>query len=181
MRIVNEGANSELFIRTTIATRPNAALKLNANVVGRLAVERGKLNDKITKQIHNSTVAANEEKSKRKIIVLDAPPPMTTAKGTKRKAPAKSTGAASVLASTSYSASTRSLPAPEPAKQVTSPSPSPTKEGVSPIRTRLVHFLALGPQTAMNILKSIGGGTTDKQVRSKIVECLNEVCRFYFS
>ena len=83
MRFNREKDNHELFIRTTTAVRPNAPLKLNANVVGKFNVEH--LLDRVSKQLQESTAAAAKQKTERKTIMLSTPPVTTTTKGGKKK------------------------------------------------------------------------------------------------
>ncbi|TDL26085.1 hypothetical protein BD410DRAFT_784108 [Rickenella mellea] len=176
MRASYETTSHELFIRTTKAQRPSASLRLNADVFGRFDVERD-LSEKLTKRIHDSSVAAAKQKTERKVVMLDAP--LVGAAGTKKGKAQPKNKAKSLLASSSTKPSprissplARSIAQPQPAA---SSSSTPLKEGNSPIRARLVHFLALGSQSTEEVVKVIGGGTSDLSLRTKIVQVLEDV------
>lgn len=169
MRFNKEKENHELFIRTTTAVRPNAPLKLNANVVGKFNVERD-LSEKLSKQIQEASAAAAKQKTERRVIMLDKPLTTTGKAPVKRKAPTKA-AATKVM-------TVKNVTAPTTNTSVTQPAASPSslsQEMVLQLRQRLVHYLALGSATAPDILKNVGGIETDWDVRRKIIEILNEV------
>lgn len=168
MRFDREKDNHELFIRTTTTMRPNAPLRLSANILGKLFVEP-KLSAKTSSHLRN--VAAAEKKDKKKTILLETPPDLSPApKGSRKpytvvtKVVAKnyvnSPLSRSNVPSTSGVPSTAGIPA----------------ETVAEYRLRLVHYLALGPATLDEIVKNIGGLEVDPVTRQKILELLNEVC-----
>lgn len=63
---------------------------------------------------------------------------------------------------------TRTAPAPS-TSSTTSSTTAPTKDGVVPLRTRLVHYIALNEPTSEEVVRVVGGR------RSEILECLDQV------
>ena len=169
MRFNREKDNHELFIRTTTAVRPNAPLKLNANVVGKFNVEH--LLDKVSKQLQESTAAAAKQKTERKTIMLSTPPVTTTTKSSaaKRKTQTKTTIAPTKVITVTKNFST------QPTVPAASSSSTLPEDTVQQLRQRLVHYLALGSGTAADVLKNVGGVEAEWDVKRKISELLNEV------
>ena len=132
MRYERERENHELFIRTTTTMRPNAPLRLSANILGKLFVEP------------RPSATTSSQKDKKVIAKNYADSPLSR----------------SNVASASGIPSTAGIPA----------------ETVAEYRLRLVHYLALGPATIDEILKTVGGLEVDPVARQKILELLNEVC-----
>lgn len=112
--------------------RPNAPLRLSANILGKLFVEP------------RPSATTSSQKDKKVIAKNYADSPLSR----------------SNVASASGIPSTAGIPA----------------ETVAEYRLRLVHYLALGPATIDEILKTVGGLEVDPVARQKILELLNEVC-----
>ncbi|THH08294.1 hypothetical protein EW145_g2798 [Phellinidium pouzarii] len=175
MQYNKEKDNQELFIRTTMSARPNAALRLNANVVGKFLVERVFL-DKALQKMRDTKAAADKQKSERKTIMIDTPPIIPTAtqkSAAKRKAPPKNTSWTTPTIVKSYATTGPSIPTSEP--RVSPSSTSFPKDVLAVFRQRLVHYLALGAATQPDIVKNVGGVEAERDVRLKITEILNEV------
>ncbi|KAI5120339.1 hypothetical protein M0805_009415 [Coniferiporia weirii] len=173
MRYNKEKDNQELFIRTTMSARPNAPLKLNANVVGKFLVERH-LSDVAVQRVRDATAAAAKQKSERKTIMIDTPPTMPTVTQksvVKRKGPPKSTPKSTPTIVKSYAITVP--PTSEPGGSTSSV--SFPKETIALYRQRLIHYLALGAATQPDVVKEVGGLEVDRDVRLKITEILNEV------
>ena len=177
MRYDKEKENQELFIRTTMPTRPNAPLRLNANVVGKFAVEKV-LSDKLSQRMHNATAAALKQKAERKVPMVDGPPPAVSAPvaskpAPKRKAPAKSTPKSSTPTIVKSYATASPNPA---AGSNGSSSVALPKELATQYRQRLIHYLALGSATVQDIFKEFGGSEIDHNTRAGIMDLIHDVC-----
>ncbi|KAI6040202.1 hypothetical protein EDC04DRAFT_2894202 [Pisolithus marmoratus] len=86
-----ESTPHEIYLRTSSAAKPNAPLKLYANVIGKFMVER-QLGAKVTDGVRQRTMEAKKAHSERQAILLDRPPiPIPTTKHTKRKTPGSGT------------------------------------------------------------------------------------------
>ncbi|KAL5523663.1 hypothetical protein ACEPAG_7836 [Sanghuangporus baumii] len=174
MRYDREKENQELFIRTTMPNRPNAPLRLNANVVGKFAVEKV-LSNKISQRLHHATAAAQKQKAERKAKMMDAPPavtpPVAQKPAPKRKAPPKSAPKSTPTIVKSYA--------------TTSPNPTASPNGSASValpkdlattyRQRLIHYLALGSATVQDIFKEFGGSEIDHNTRAGIMDLLHDV------
>ena len=181
MRYDKEKENQELFIRTTMPTRPNAPLRLNANVVGKFAVEKV-LSDKLSQRMHNATAAALKQKAERKVPMMDGPPPAVSAPvaqkpaqkpAPKRKAPAK----APPKSSTPTIVKSYATASPNPAAGSNgSSSVALPKELATQYRQRLIHYLALGSATVQDIFKEFGGSEIDHNTRAGIMDLIHDVC-----
>ena len=171
MKVHPESANSDLFIRTTTSLRPTGPLKLNANVLGRCVVDK-LLTERLAKQIHESTLAAEKAKKGRTTIMLDKPPPEASTKG-RRKAIVK-TVRQSVPSPLSQIVASQ----PQPVASSSTTNSSNLGERLLELRSRLIHFLALGPQSSADVLKHVGGANQDNETRRAIVELLSQVSIF---
>src|SRR5258708_39397787 len=92
MRGVQEFTPHELYLRSALASKINAPLKLYADIDGKFTVER-ELNGRTESKVHQSTADAQKSKSGGRIVVLDAPPtlaPTTTKSVPPRKQKRKS-------------------------------------------------------------------------------------------
>ncbi|KAL5507387.1 hypothetical protein ACEPAH_6843 [Sanghuangporus vaninii] len=174
MRYDREKENQELFIRTTMPNRPNAPLRLNANVVGKFAVEKV-LSDKLSQRLHHATAAAAKQRAERKAIMVDTPlavtPPVAQKPAPKRKAPPKSTPKSTPTIVKSYATTSPNLTA-SPNGSVSIALP---KELATTYRQRLIHYLALGSATVQDIFKEFGGSEIDHNTRAGIMDLLHDV------
>src|SRR6267378_3170272 len=75
MHGVQESTPHELYLRSALASKINAPLKLYADIAGKFIVGR-ELNGKTESKVHQSTADAQKSKSGGRIVVLDAPPPL---------------------------------------------------------------------------------------------------------
>ncbi|KAL5528541.1 hypothetical protein ACEPAF_7677 [Sanghuangporus sanghuang] len=174
MRYDREKENQELFIRTTMPNRPNAALRLNANVVGKFTVEKV-LSDRLSQRLHHATAAAVRQRAERKAIMVNTPlavtPPVAQKPAPKRKAPPKSTPKSIPTIVKSY-ATTSPNPTASPNGSVSIALP---KELATTYRQRLIHYLALGSATVQDIFKEFGGSEIDHNTRAGILDLLHDV------
>lgn len=175
MRYSKEKENQELFIRTTMAARPNPPLKLNANVVGKFVVEQF-MSDKAAQRAHNTSHVASKPKMENKVQMIDGPtavtPTVQKATGTagpKKKAASKAPQHTPTIVK-NYASS-----APQPTQAPSAPSVSLPKDVEAHLRQRLVHDLALGAAPVPDVLKRVGGVEADQDTRTKIIELLHEV------
>lgn len=155
----------ELFIRTTTASKPTGPLKLMANVVGRFIVGQ-ELSEKITKRIHDKTVAAQKQKSERKTQILDPSSVLSKGKGSKARA------------STSHSRPSLNLKAAAAVLPLRHQvSNSATDASIShdlPLRKLLIHRLALGSQTLKQLLEAAASLLQSGTARADVVKLLYE-------
>lgn len=173
MRYDKEKDNQELFIRTTMAARPNAPLKLNANVIGKFAVKQV-LSDQISQRLHNSNAAVAKRP---KIQVIE--PSLTAAvpqnSGPPKKKVPKSTtttGKSTPTIVKSYATPTQT---PVPTTTASASSVSLPKDVVLVYRQRLIHYLALGAAAEEDIFKEYGGKDIDRNTKAALTDILNEV------
>ncbi|KAH9485346.1 hypothetical protein JR316_0002254 [Psilocybe cubensis] len=157
MNRLKETNTHEIFLRTSSASKKSAPLKLYANVVGKLTVER-ELGDEVRNKVRESTQDAAAQRNTRTTVFLDTPPDVPSTK--KRKDPPsnmfhKSTRpsapikAAPVAASSSSSMSSSVN---KPAASTSTP-----KSLSSPARLRIVQHLALyGEATESRLFQLLG-------------------------
>src|SRR5712691_6204218 len=89
MRGVQESTPHELYLRSALASKINAPLKLYADIAGKFTVER-ELNGKTQSKVQQSTADAQKTKAERRIVVLDKPPtPTASSSKSKSSAPPK--------------------------------------------------------------------------------------------
>ncbi|EJD02832.1 uncharacterized protein FOMMEDRAFT_167976 [Fomitiporia mediterranea MF3/22] len=171
MRYDREKDNQELFIRTTMAARPNAPLKLNANVVGKFTVEKV-LNNKIAQRVREATVTAKQQKNVSKAKRLEESSAMTNV--AQKKDPSKKPAPQSTPTIVKSYAST----APNATTSTSGPSSAALpKEMATTYRQRLVHYLALGAATRQDVLKEFGGQEVDHDIRTGIMDILIAVAQ----
>jgi len=178
MRPLKEGTPHELYLHASSAAKPMAPLKLYANVTGKFTVER-ELGEKVQDRIRESTLGAVKQRSERKTILIDTPPDLHPVHGKKRKAPTSSMFRKPVQQSdhlrNNAGASTAALPA-----RVSSPVPSQqtTKEGLIPVRKRLIHCLAVSERSSDEVIQLVGGSDCDPSLRREVLGLLDEVIRY---
>lgn len=187
MRPQQETAPHELYIRALSASKPNptAPLKFYANVTGKFMIER-KLGERVESVVRDKTAAAEKQRTERKTIMLDAPPPATVIKHPKKKPAVKKhpvveahsrTMSASSSVQPSRMASPRpmTLPTRDPQPSHLSPRPPPSHLAKDDtLRGRLIHFLALSPRSREDVMKIVGG-VDDGSYRKDLLDLLKEV------
>ncbi|KAH9998483.1 hypothetical protein BJV74DRAFT_883171 [Russula compacta] len=169
----------ELYLRSALASKINAPLKLYADIAGKFNVER-ELNGKAESKVHQSTADAQKTKSERRIVLLDNPPTLTSsATKTKPSAPAKKRKPA-VSATTTVRRVQHIIQAKYEGSSVargrqspSHPLPSSQASPVSPaIRAQMVHLLAKGPRTKEDVLTQVGGSDASESLRVQLNELL---------
>jgi RNA polymerase II elongation factor ELL len=190
MRPHQETSPHELYIRAVPANKTTAPLKFYAKVVGKFMVER-QLGSRVESLVRDKTAAAEKQRTERKTILLDAPPPTAPPVKPPKKTATKKKHI-SVETSRSLSASSSTQPSrmvsPRPPLLQTkeqmvpraSPRP-PTASASNSDRGRLIHFLALGPRTVADVMKYVGGVKGDEPFRHDLVELLKAVSTFAIS
>lgn len=180
MHGVQESTPHELYLRSALASKINAPLKLYADIAGKFIVGR-ELNGKSESKVHQSTADAQKSKSGGRIVVLDAPPTLA-ASATKAKSSGsikkRKTAVSAPIAATvrrvphvvraknegSSAARGQSPPPPPPASQSSPVSPA--------MRAQMIHLLAKGSRTKEDVLTQVGGSQTSDTLRVQLNELL---------
>ncbi|KAH7911033.1 hypothetical protein BJ138DRAFT_1151642 [Hygrophoropsis aurantiaca] len=168
MRSQKETSPHEIYLRSASAAKPMAPLKLYANVTGKFIVER-ELVGKVAQEVRKQTQVAQEKRSERQTILLDAPPVAVNGKATKRKQPGSSTIVKKAIHGDTLRV--HSTPSSGPPARKVSPLPQipPSKVQDAAARKRLIHCLALTPRLGDEVIKLVGGPRAD------LVELLKDV------
>ncbi|KAI6121822.1 hypothetical protein F5141DRAFT_999440 [Pisolithus sp. B1] len=174
MRAQQEGSPHEIYLRTSSAAKPNAPLKLYANVIGKFMVER-QLGAKVTDGVRQRTLEAKKAHSERQAILLEQPPiPTPSTKHTKRKTPGSGTVIKKAVAPVDQLrvSSTSSTPL-----RKVSPLPQnpPSSRVNADVRRRLVHCLAIQPRLSDDAVRMVGGANISVQTREELLRLLEEV------
>lgn len=174
MRSQKESSPHEIYLRMSTAAKPNVPLKLYANVIGKLMVER-ELGAKITDGVRQRTIEAKKAHSERKAILLDQPPiPAPGSKPTKRKVPGSGMVVKkSVTPMDQLRTSSSSI---APSRKV-SPLPHnpPSSRANVDVRRRLVHFLAMQQRLADDAIRMVGGANISAPAREDLLRLLEDV------
>ncbi|KAH9016205.1 hypothetical protein EDB84DRAFT_1524380 [Lactarius hengduanensis] len=175
MQGAQESTPHELYLRSALASKINAPLKLYADIAGKFIVGR-ELNGKAESKVHQSTAEAQKSKSGGRIVVLDAPPTLAasaTKAKPKRKPPVSAPIAATVRRvphvvraknEGSSAARGQSPPPPLPASQSSPVSPA--------MRAQMIHLLAKGSRTKEDVLTQVGGSQAPETLRVQLNELL---------
>lgn len=186
MRGVQESTPHELYLRSALASKINAPLKLYADIAGKFTVER-ELNGKTESKVQQSTADAQKTKSERRIVLLDNPPALTpSATKSKSSAPPKKRKPA---VSAPIAATVRRVPHVVRAKYEGSSAahpqspphslPSSQSSPVPPaMRAQMIHLLAKGPRTKEAVLSQVGGPSASESLRVQLNELLVTVRMF---
>ncbi|KAG6335958.1 hypothetical protein ID866_3134 [Astraeus odoratus] len=174
MRSLQESTPHEIYLRTSSAAKPNAPLKLYANVIGKFIVER-QLDAKVTDGVRQRAMEVKKAHSERHAILLDQPPVQTTgSKSSKRKAP----GSGTVIKKSATPLDTLRTPSSStmPSRKV-SPLPviPPSSRANADVRRRLVHCLAIHPRYTDEVIKMVGGPSVATQAREDLLALLDDV------
>ncbi|KAI9463711.1 hypothetical protein BJY52DRAFT_932497 [Lactarius psammicola] len=180
MQGAQESTPHELYLRSALASKINAPLKLYADIAGKFIVGR-ELNGKAESKVHQSTADAQKSKSGGRIVVLDAPPPLAaSATKAKSSAPPKKRKPA---VSAPIAATVRRVPHVVRAKNEGSsaargqsplpPLPASQSSPVSPaMRAQMIHLLAKGSRTKEDVLTQVGGSQASETLRVQLNELL---------
>ncbi|KAG0700840.1 hypothetical protein DFH29DRAFT_876312 [Suillus ampliporus] len=172
MRPLKEDSPHEIYLRTSSAAKPNAPLKLYANVMGKFIVDR-QLGEKVTDKVRQQTIEAKKQHSERQTIMLDAPLiPAGGAKNLKRKAP----GSGTVVKKTIQRDTLRAPSASTVTARKISPIPqTASSKANADVRRRLVHFLAVEPRETDLAVARVCGNNCDATARTNLLSILEEV------
>ncbi|KAG1870238.1 hypothetical protein DFJ58DRAFT_765245 [Suillus subalutaceus] len=172
MRPLKESTPHEIYLRTSSAAKPNAPLKLYANVMGKFIVDR-QLGEKVTDKVRQQTIEAKKQHSERQTIMLDAP--LMSAAGTKnlkRKAP----GSGTVVRKSAQRDTLRTPAASTPVTRKISPIPqAASSKANADIRRRLIHFLAVEPRETDLAVSRVCGNNCDDTAKANLLSILEEV------
>ena len=177
MRGDPESTPHELYLRSALASKVNAPLKLYADIAGKFYVER-ELNGKTEAKVQQSTADAQKNKSERRIVLLDNPPALTSSTKTKSSAPSKKRKPAvsAPIAATVKRVPIRAKNEGSSAARGQSPPhslPSSQSSPVPPaIRAQMIHLLAKGPRTKEDVLTQVGGPDPPESLLVQLNELL---------
>jgi RNA polymerase II elongation factor ELL len=174
MRGVQESTPHELYLRSALASKVNAPLKLYADIAGKFHVER-ELNGKAESKVQQSTADARKTKTERRIVL---PPHTSSTTKTKSSAPAKKR---KPVVSAPIAATVKRVPVrvknegssaargPSPPHSLPSSQSSPVPPA---IRAQMIHLLAKGPRTKDDVLTQVGGPDASQSLRVQLNELL---------
>ena len=180
MRGVPESTQHELYLRSALASKINAPLKLYADIAGKFTVGR-ELNGKAESKVHQSSADAQKSKSGGRIRLLEAPPTLSSSSTTKVKpsaAPKKRKAAVSApIAATVKRVPVRAKNEGSSAARGQSPPPPlPTSQSTSTLppamRAHMIHLLAKGSRTKEDVLTQVGGPDASESLRLQLNELL---------
>jgi len=153
-----ENSPHELYLRASSAAKPMAPLKLSANVIGKFTVGR-ELDQKVEDKVRGSTLLAQKKRTERTAIMLDTPPPTTAPSANRNKKRNQQSALRKPV---------------QPSATVSPSVPIPTGKEL-PVRSRLIHCLALTPRVADDAIKLVGGPACDASLRKTLLDLLEEV------
>lgn len=184
MRVVQESTPHELYLRSALASKVNAPLKLYADIAGKFILDR-ELNGRTESKVQQSTADAQKTKTERRIVYLDNPPTLTSS-STKNKSSAPARKRKPVV-SAPIAATVKRVPiraknegssaarGPSPPHSLPSSQPSPVPAA---IRAQMIHFLARGPRSKEEVLIQVGGPDASESLRVQLNELLVTVSIF---
>ncbi|KAG2366314.1 hypothetical protein BDR07DRAFT_1607022 [Suillus spraguei] len=172
MRPLKESSPHEIYLRTSSAAKPNAPLKLYANVMGKFIVDR-QLDEKVTDKVRQQTIEAKKQHSERQTIMLDAPLiSASSTKNLKRKTP----GSGTVVKKIAQRDTLRTPAASTPVTRKISPIPqTASSKANADIRRRLIHFLAVENRETDLTVARVCGNSCDATARANLLSILEEV------
>lgn len=172
MRPLKESSPHEIYLRTSSAAKPNAPLKLYANVMGKFIVDR-QLGEKVTDKVRQQTIEAKKQHSERQTIMLDAPLMSAAgAKNLKRKTP----GSGTVVKKSAPRDTLRTPAASTPVARKISPIPqTASSKANADVRRRLIHFLAVEARETDLAVARVCGNSCDATARGNLLRVLEEV------
>ncbi|KAH9994027.1 hypothetical protein BJV77DRAFT_916157, partial [Russula vinacea] len=178
MRSDTESTPHELYLRSALASKVNAPLKLYADIAGKFYVKR-ELDRKTESKVQQSTADAQKNKSERRIVLLDTPPALTSS-ATKAKSSASSkkrkSAVSAPIAATVKRVPIRAKNEGSSAARGQSPPhslPSSQSSPVPPaIRAQMIHLLAKGPRTKEDVLTQVGGPDPSESLLVQLNELL---------
>ena len=181
MRIIGEAAPHELYLRSTPLNKPNAPLKLYANITGKITVER-ELDQKIEDKVSQSTADAAKAKNSRRIVVIDEPPPKkpaaASAATTKKKKAGTSVSvtrrAPQIIQAKNEGSSRLASPAPNHGKALSPLRPPAATTNIN-LRQRVIRCVAASPRTQDEVVNLVGGPSCADSTRRDVLAQLEDV------
>lgn len=174
MRHSEETTIHELFLRASSASKKSAPLKLHANVIGKLTVER-ELVDEVRDKVRESTQDAAAQRNTRTTMFIETPPDIPNAR--KRKEPPSNmfhkpnrpSGALKVTPMTLTSSSSSSI-------NKSAVSTQSQKEISNPARKRIIQHLSLnGEATEAKLFQMLGSSDSTSTAPRAFQDLLNQV------
>ncbi|KAF8200872.1 hypothetical protein BJ912DRAFT_586242 [Pholiota molesta] len=171
-----ENTIHELYLRASSATKKTAPLKLYANVVGKLAVERELAND-LRDKIRESTQDAAAQRNNRTTVLLEAPLDLPTNNKKRKDPPASSSmfrkplRPADKLKVVPAPANASSTPLNKPAVS----SASTQRDLPVPLRRRMIQCLAVSDRTEDHITKLVAGAEPTAALRRDVQDLLEVI------
>lgn len=173
-----EESSHEMYLRSASAGKPTT-LKLHANVTGKFTVERDL--EHVQSKLRETTINTTKQNT-RNIIMIDTPPDLTPATNSRKRTqnPASSMFRSTARPGEGSKPNPSSSTHPPPPARVSSPMPprAINDEKSTPLRKRLVHFLALCERTQEQIVRMVGGADCSSSMRREILALVNEVGLF---
>ncbi|TCD62028.1 hypothetical protein EIP91_007546 [Steccherinum ochraceum] len=166
-----ESSAHEIYLRTAQPNKPNAPLRLFANVSAKLAVQRDLR--EVEQQIRGRAQEAEKQRNERQVMYLKDPPPPTKPPKKKPTA-ARKVAAADTDSHRNLSAPSSSLPTRGPSPRAASPSPPPNPD----LRARLINILGHNPHATHGLILEflgIGRSEADKAARQEVFAHLKHV------
>ncbi|KAK0504853.1 hypothetical protein EDD18DRAFT_1343630 [Armillaria luteobubalina] len=175
----HEHIRHELYLRTPSAQKPNAPLRLHANITGKLTVENNL--DKVSERIAQSRQEADKQKEVHKTKFIDPPPDLAPPTKQKKKQQAASSMFRKPLRPSDQLARPNPAPAPAastssaPTPRTKSPTTNPARAAaLSSLRQRLIRYLAKGDRKTDDAVKAVAPNC-DATHRQEILEILQEI------
>ncbi|KAK0195326.1 hypothetical protein F5146DRAFT_1025045 [Armillaria mellea] len=163
----HEHIRHELYLRTPSSQKPNAPLRLHANITGKLTVEPT-LDKDLSEQIAQSTLEAAKQKEVHKTKFIDTPPDLAPPTKQKKKQQATSSMFRKPLRPSDQLA--RPNPAPAPAASTSSaPTPRPRSPTTNPARAACP-----GDRKTDDAVKAVAPNC-DATHRQEILDILQEI------
>ncbi|KAF9650647.1 hypothetical protein BDM02DRAFT_3111952 [Thelephora ganbajun] len=156
-----ENAVHDIYIRATSARQKNPPLKYYAKVVGKLEVQRDRV-EEIGDKIGRSRKDAEELRQQRKIQMIDGPPTDVLKAGKRKDVKSK-----------------KSAPAPQrptPTPSLNNPSSSASTSSLGSVfRSRLIQCFATSPRTTEESIKLLLGRNPNPDTRKEFLKLLVEI------
>lgn len=172
MNPVAETTPHEIYLRTSSQAKPNAPLKLYANVTGRFSVER-QLDDRMSGKVRNSNIDAQNQRAGRTTIFVKTPTDLPPPNGKKKE------GATMFRKPIRPADQPRPAPAPNAvASSNTASTPQQSqrsKEALRALRNRMIPCICTSQRTSEQIVKLVGGNNCSTAAKQDILKLLDEV------
>jgi RNA polymerase II elongation factor ELL len=170
MRHAPETTLHELYLRASSVTKKTAPLKLYANIVGKFTVDR-ELHDDVYEKLRESTQDAVNQRMTRTTQRIDLPPDIQP-NSKKRKEHPPSMFRKPIRQSDKLMSVPNPPTVPNRTSTVTAQS---SKKGLTSLRTRMVHCLAIADRTEDELVRLVGGLDCSPSLRREIHDLLEQV------